>query len=105
MLAAMSTGRQDAGGSCLEFSSQKEACLKAESQEVHEYHSTAPGDTTIEAFDLPPAYQELLAYISSEDVRNCICSQCGTVRDCVGSHLSESRSPGHCVKLASLVWK
>ena len=34
MLAAMSTGRQDAGGSCLEFSSQKEACLEAESQEV-----------------------------------------------------------------------
>ena len=31
-------------------------------------NSTAPGDTTIEACDLPPASHELLAYISSEDV-------------------------------------
>ena len=62
-------------------------------------------ETTIEACDLPPASHELLAYISSEDVRYSICSQCGTVRDCVWSHLSESSSPGHCVQLASLVWK
>ena len=29
MLAAMTTGRQDAGGSCPELSFQKEACLEA----------------------------------------------------------------------------
>ena len=29
ILAVTSTGRQDAGGSCLELSSQKEACLEA----------------------------------------------------------------------------
>ena len=92
-------------GPVLNSALKRKHASKPKVRRFNEYRSTAPGDRTIEAFDLPPASHELLAYISSEDVRYSICKQCGTVRDCVGSHLSESSSPGHCVQLASLVWK
>ena len=109
MIGAMSTGSQDAGGSCPELSSHKEAGLEAsillapsdgrenvaalEVRTFHEYRSTAPGDTTIEACSLPLASHELLTNMSSEDVCNCICRQCGTGKDRMSANLAEGNSP------------
>ena len=69
ILAVTSMGRQVAGGSCPELSSQKETSLedsfllaRSEGHETiaalkggtfHEYRSTAPGYTTIEACSWP----------------------------------------------------
>ena len=92
-------------GPVLNSALKRKHASKPKVRRFNEYRTTAPGDTTIEDFNLPLASHELLAYISSEDVQNSIFRQCGTVRDYVGSHLSESSSPGHCVQLASLVWK
>ena len=39
------------------------------------------------------APHELLTNMSSEDVRNCICMQCGTGKNCVSAHLAEGNSP------------
>ena len=39
------------------------------------------------------APHELLTNMSSEDIRNCICRQCGTGKDRVSAHLAEGNSP------------
>ena len=98
ILAVTYTGRQDAGGSCPELSSQKETSLedsfllaRSDGHETiaalkggtfHEYRSTAPGDT-FQACIIPLASHKLLTNVSGEDVQNSFCRQCRTVRDWV----------------------
>ena len=57
-------------------------------RKFRQYRSAAPGDTTIEACSLPLASHELLTNMSSEDVRNSICWQCGTGKDRMSAHLA-----------------
>ena len=50
-------------------------------------------ENNLEAGSLTLASHELLTNMSSEDVRNSICRQCGTGKDRVSAHLAEGSSP------------
>ena len=50
-------------------------------------------ETQLLSLQLALASHEFLTNMPSEDVRNCICRQCGTGKDRVSAHLVEGNSP------------
>ena len=62
-------------------------------------------ETQLLSLQLALASHEFLTNMSSEDVRNGICRQCGTGKECVSAHLVEGNSQRENLQLGTQVWK